>query len=58
MLRSQLAGLKPLQVAMVSAIFFGTLSGAIAAALIFRWWNCRQISQCGRRPGTSLRADL
>jgi hypothetical protein len=41
MLKSHLAGLTPLQVAVVSAIFLGTLCGAIAAAMLFRWWNGR-----------------
>jgi hypothetical protein len=39
MLRSQLAGLTPLQIAIVMAIFIVTLCGAITAALAFRWWN-------------------
>jgi hypothetical protein len=41
MLRSQIAGLTPLQVAVVSTIFILTLCGAIAVALAFRWWNAR-----------------
>jgi hypothetical protein len=45
MLRSQFSDLTPLQAAVVSAIFFLTLCGAIAAALAFRWWNSR--SGCG-----------
>jgi hypothetical protein len=40
MLRSQLAGLGPFQIAIVMAIFIVTLCGAIAAALAFRRWNC------------------
>jgi hypothetical protein len=41
MLKSQFAGLTPLQIAVVSAIFILTLCGAILAALAFRWWNLR-----------------
>jgi hypothetical protein len=37
--RSQLAGLTPLQIAVVMAIFIVTLCGALTAALAFRRWN-------------------
>jgi hypothetical protein len=39
MLEARLTGLTPMQMTIVSVIFISTVCGAIATALIFRWWN-------------------
>lgn len=37
-----LAGLTPLQIGIVTAIFFVTFFGALGAAYLFRFWNVRR----------------
>jgi hypothetical protein len=44
MLEARLAGLSALQMAIVSVVFICTISGAIAATMMFRWWNGRCLS--------------
>jgi hypothetical protein len=55
LLKSRLADLTPVQLAVVSAVFVLTFCGAVLAALMFRWWNARNryYSQQVSSPGSS-----
>lgn len=51
MLKAHLAGLTAFQIAVVTAIFFFTLIGAIIAVQAFRWWNAQSACKRSGRGG-------